>query len=102
MKTLHQEGTTEDSSASTNVSHLNINQTSLKQQKDSSNEWSKLKAGGCWIKNSKKGEAYLSGSANLSEEALKKIVENGGKLNFHIYKNAFQEGNQPTYNFYIL
>ena len=102
MKTRHQERTTEDSSASTKVTHLNINQTSLKQQKNSSNEWSKLKAGGCWIKNSKKGEAYLSGSANLSEEALKKIVENGGKLNFHIYKNAFQEGNQPTYNFYIL
>ena len=102
MKTRHQEGIIEDSNASTNVSHLNTNQTSSKQQQASFSEWSKLKAGGCWIKNSKKGESYLSGAVNFSEDMLKKIAENDGKLSFHIYKNAFQEGNQPTYNFYIL
>lgn len=102
MKTRHQEEITGDSSVNTRVHQLNTEQTSSGQQKDSFSEWSRLKAGGCWIKKNKKDEAYLSGSCQFSEETLKKLVENGGKLNFHIYKNAFQEGNQPPYNFYTL
>lgn len=102
MKTRHQEETTEGLNANINESHLQTSQISSKQHKDSFSEWSSLKAGGCWVKKNKKGEAYLSGSCQLSEDALKKLIENGGKLNFHIYKNAFQEGNQPFYNFYTL
>ena len=78
MKTRHQEGTTEDSSVSTNVSHLNTNQTSLKQQKDSSSDWSKKRVGGFWIKKDALGSNYLSGSVMIEDEKPEC---------FHIFKN---------------
>jgi hypothetical protein len=102
MKTRHQEEITEDSRANTNVSHTNTNQTSSKQRQDSFSDWSNLKSGGCWIKQSKSNTSYLSGSGKFTKEALKKLIENEGKFNFHIYKNSFQEGGQPPYNLYIL
>jgi hypothetical protein len=102
MKTVHQEETTEGLNANTSVSHPNTSQISSERQRGSFSEWSDKKVGGCWIKSNRKGDSYLSGRAKLSQEVLKKLIENGGDLNFHIYKNTFQEGNQPSYNFYIL
>lgn len=86
MKTRHQEGTTEDSSVSTNVSHLNTNQTSLKRQKDSSSDWSKKRVGGFWIKKDVLGNNYLSGSVMIEDEKPEC---------FHIFKNRSEAKNQP-------
>lgn len=102
MKTRHQEEIIEDSNANTSASHPSTSRISSQQQRDSFSEWSEKKVGGCWIKNSKKGDAYLSGCVKFTPEILKKLVENDGDFNFHIYKNTFQEGNQPSYNVYIL
>jgi len=102
MKTRHQEEIIEDSNANTSAFHPSTSRISSEQQRDSFSEWSEKKVGGCWIKNSKKGDAYLSGRVKFTPEVLKKLVENDGNFNFHIYKNTFQEGNQPSYNVYIL
>jgi len=102
MKTRHQEEIIEDSNANTSAFHPSTSRISSEQQRDSFSEWSEKKVGGCWIKNSKKGGAYLSGRVKFTPEVLKKLVENDGNFNFHIYKNTFQEGNQPSYNVYIL
>jgi len=102
MKTRHQEEIIEDSNANTSAFHPSTSRISSEQQRDSFSEWSEKKVGGCWIKNSKKGDAYLSGRVKFTPEVLKKLVENDGDFNFHIYKNTFQEGNQPSYNVYIL
>ena len=102
MKTRHQEEIIEGSNVNTGAFHPRVSQIYSGQRKDSFSEWSEKKVGGCWIKNSKKGDSYLSGRVKLTPDILKKLAENGGSFDFHIYKNAFQEGNQPYYNFFIL
>lgn len=86
MKTRHQEGATEDSSANTSEFRQKTNQTSLERQKDSSSDWTKKRVGGFWIKEDKLGSKYLSGSI---------ITEEGKVESFHIYKNRSKSESSP-------
>lgn len=86
METRHQEETIGDSSVNINGSQLKTSQTSSKQQKDSSSNWTDKRVGGFWIRKDVSGNNYLSGS----------VILQGDKPEcFHIFKNHSQFENGP-------
>jgi len=91
MKTKYQEESTEGSNANTNELQQKQGETLLSQQDSSSNKWGDKEVGSFWVRQTKKGDQYLSG----------KVVIDGKVHNLHIYKNAYYEGNgQPMFKGY--